>query len=65
MRVSDRTSAVRLAENWAQACRLYPFDRDVVTAPLNLIERNGIGGRDAVHAATALVHGIGGDCQSR
>jgi predicted nucleic acid-binding protein len=25
---------------------------------LALIERHGVGGRDAVHAATALVHGI-------
>lgn len=58
MRVGDRIAAVREAEQWAQACRLYPFDHEVLAVALSLIERHGTGGRDAVHAATALVHGI-------
>lgn len=58
MRVSERAEAVRVSQSWAQACHLYPFDHDVLNTALTLIERHGIGGRDAVHAATAIVNGI-------
>lgn len=58
MRVGDRAAAVELARGWAQACRLYPFDQEVLVTSLALIDKYGIGGRDAVHAATAIVHGI-------
>ncbi|WP_249354166.1 type II toxin-antitoxin system VapC family toxin [Microbacterium sp. 2FI] len=34
------------------------FDREVLDLSLELIERTGIRGRDAVHAATALAYGI-------
>ena len=36
----------------------HPFDQHVLDLALTLIERQGVGGRDAVHAATALLHGI-------
>ncbi len=58
MRVGATEAAVRLAQEWAQACRLYPFDHEVLATALNLIDRYGTGGRDAVHAATAIVQGI-------
>jgi predicted nucleic acid-binding protein len=41
MRVGDRVDAVRVAEQWAQACRLYPFDHEVLAVALSLIERHG------------------------
>lgn len=34
------------------------FDREVLDLSLELIERTGIRGRDAAHAATALAYGI-------
>lgn len=38
-------------------CRVHPFDELVLDAALDLVARGGaLGMRDAVHAATALVH---------
>ena len=42
-------------------CRLYPFDREVLDLSVQLVEGSGMRGRDAVHAATALVHGFAAD----
>ncbi len=58
MRMGDRAAAVATARQVGRACRLYPFDQHVLDLALTLIERQGVGGRDAVHAATALLHGI-------
>lgn len=58
MRVSDRQTAVRQAEQVAASCRLFPFDQGVLDRALVLIAQHNVGGRDAVHAATALRHGI-------
>ena len=47
------------ARDVASLCRLLPFDEAVVDRALQLIEQDlGLGGRDAVHAATALTHDI-------
>ncbi len=57
MRMGDG-NAIRQAQRVAQSCRLYAFDREILDVALSLIDRHGMGGRDAVHAATALRHGI-------
>ncbi|SDI89243.1 hypothetical protein SAMN05444157_0673 [Frankineae bacterium MT45] len=59
LRRGSRTGAVAQARDAGGLCRLHDFDQAVLAAALGLVERvEGIGGRDAVHAATALVHGI-------
>jgi predicted nucleic acid-binding protein len=59
MRVDSRDNALLQAQTVASTCRLHPFDQAVLAEALALISRHRIGGRDAVHAATALVAGIG------
>lgn len=59
MRVDSRDNALLQARTVASTCRLHPFDQEVLSEALALISRHRIGGRDAVHAATALVSGIG------
>jgi predicted nucleic acid-binding protein len=60
MRKIDRTAAVRQARDAATLCTLHDFDRAVLERALQLIDTAAqIGGRDAVHAATALQHGLG------
>lgn len=47
------------ARDVSTLCRLLAFDEDVLERTLMLLDEDlGLGGRDAVHAATALVHGI-------
>jgi predicted nucleic acid-binding protein len=59
MRRTSRSRAVRQARDAAIVCVLHDFDRAVLARALELIESGGgIGGRDAVHAATALQHGL-------
>ena len=58
LRVTERFTAVEQAQQVAESCRLLPFDQEVLSQMLQLISQGGVGGRDAVHAATALVHGI-------
>jgi len=59
MRRGDRRSAVRQAKDVAGLCVLHDFDSAVLHIALDLIaDVDGLGGRDAVHAATALRHGL-------
>lgn len=57
VRVGDER-AVEKAEQVAAACQLHPFDVDVLRRALALMRDLGVGGRDAVHAATALHLGL-------
>lgn len=59
MRRGDRLSAVRQARDVAGLCILHDFDRGTLQTALELIAGSGtLGGRDAVHAATAVQHGL-------
>ncbi|MGO1582118.1 MAG: type II toxin-antitoxin system VapC family toxin [Actinomycetaceae bacterium] len=58
MRRGDRAEAVRLVRDVRMACRVHPFDDAVVSRMLDLVSTSAVGGRDAVHAATALEHGF-------
>lgn len=58
LRRGTRTDAVSEARDVMTFCRLYPFDREVLDLSVDLVESRGMRGRDAVHAATALVHGF-------
>lgn len=58
-RTGDRRSAAANGRDIAQSFIVLDFDHEVLDASLGLIERTAIRGRDAVHAATALVYGIG------
>ncbi len=58
-RTGDRQGAVADARDASTFLTLLNFDREVLDMALHLIERGpNIGGRDAVHAATAVVYGI-------
>lgn len=58
MRKANRTVAVRQARDAGELCYLHDFDTAVLSRALELVNsHDGIGGRDAVHAATALEHG--------
>ena len=57
-RTGDRTAAVADVRDLIPTFVLLSFDREVLDLSLELIERTGIRGRDAVHAATALAYGI-------
>ncbi len=59
MRRAGRAQAVAEARLVADACHLHDVDQAVIQRSLSLIAEGGVGGRDAVHAATALVAGIG------
>jgi hypothetical protein len=59
MRKTDRRTAVRQARDAATLCVLHDFDVAVLDRALELIATSkDLGGRDAVHAATALYHGL-------
>jgi predicted nucleic acid-binding protein len=59
MRVTgDRSKAVREGRDLQELVIVLAFDSKVLAAALALIEATGIRGRDAVHAATALVNGV-------
>jgi predicted nucleic acid-binding protein len=59
MRRVDRGAAVAQARDAAQLCTLHEFDSGVLGRALDLITSHPvIGGRDAVHAATALHAGL-------
>jgi predicted nucleic acid-binding protein len=59
-RSGDPVAAVADARDTAELVTLLPFDQKVLNRALRLIESSAqIRGRDAVHAATALEHGIG------
>ena len=59
MRRGDRRAAVRQASDVAALCVLHDFDGAVLRTALDLIaDSDALGGRDAVHAATAVRHGL-------
>ena len=58
MRRGERTAALRQARSVAGLCILHPFDQPVLDRALELVATSPIRGRDAIHAATALLHGI-------
>lgn len=57
MRRVDRALAVRQTHAVRKSVVLHPFDEAVLDESLRLIETTPLRGRDAVHAATALVTG--------
>lgn len=58
MRRGRRDDAVALVRDVADLCHVHPFDDAVMRRVLDLVGGGSIGGRDAVHAATALVAGF-------
>lgn len=59
LRRTDRTTALAQARDVARSCVLHPFDEAVMRRMFDLIASHArIRGRDAVHAATALLHRI-------
>ena len=59
LRKTDRHTAVRQARDAATLCVIHEFDETVLNRALDMIATSEfLGGRDAVHAATALIHGI-------
>ncbi len=59
LRMTDRVTAVAQARSAAALCTVHEFTAAILDRAIALVaESDYIGGRDAVHAATALVHGI-------
>ncbi|MGC5616729.1 type II toxin-antitoxin system VapC family toxin [Georgenia sp. Z1491] len=58
MRRGDRGVAVSLVRDVRTMCRVHAFDDTIVSRMLDLVAAGGVGGRDAVHAATALEQGF-------
>lgn len=59
MRRSSRAKAVAQARLTTNLLVLHAFDSAVLTRAMDLVEGTDIRGRDAIHAATALLHGFG------
>jgi len=57
-RGGDRGRAVQETKDVMSLMTVLNVDREVLDLSLDLVERIGVRGRDAVHAATALVYGI-------
>ena len=55
----DRTRAIDEGQHLRELVTILPFDDQVLDLALMLVRSSHIGGRDAVHAATACVNGIG------
>jgi predicted nucleic acid-binding protein len=58
LRRGNRALAVKQTRDVAALCVLHPFDTEVAGRMIDLVASAGIGGRNAVHAATALLHGF-------
>lgn len=58
LRRTSRHDAVAQARQAGALCVLHAFDAAVLHRALDLVASTGLGGRDAVHAATALGHGF-------
>ncbi|MGC5627698.1 type II toxin-antitoxin system VapC family toxin [Georgenia sp. Z1344] len=58
MRRVDRDAALRQVRAVRDLCVLHPFDTTVLERALELVATTSVRGRDAVHAATALLHGL-------
>lgn len=59
LRRGDRASAVTDARDVAALCVIHPLDAAVLDAAITLVASTPLRGRDAVHAATALLVGAG------
>lgn len=59
LRRGGRAEAIAVVRAVWAGCHSHPFDDDVATLMLDLTARTHLGGRDAVHAATALSRGFG------
>lgn len=58
MRRGERDDAVALVRDVRDLCQVHAFDDAVVQRVLDLVATSSLRGRDAVHAATALVAGF-------
>jgi predicted nucleic acid-binding protein len=58
LRRGDRALAVQQARDVAALCVLHAFDAVVAARVLDLVASSDVRGRDAMHAATALLHGF-------
>ncbi|PWD51244.1 VapC toxin family PIN domain ribonuclease [Serinibacter arcticus] len=58
MRRGSRPDAVALVRDVRELCHVHPFEDSVLLRTLDLAATTSLGGRDAVHAATALVAGF-------
>lgn len=58
LRRGTRSEAVSLVRDVHAMCRVHDFDDAVALRMLDLVATSPLGGRDAVHAATALEHGF-------
>ena len=58
LRRVGRADAVAEGRGAVALCTLRPFDSAVLTKALELTGADAVGGRDAVHAATALLWGF-------
>jgi predicted nucleic acid-binding protein len=59
MRKTDRQTAAHQARDAATVCVLHDFNPPVLYRSIELVAASKtLGGRDAVHAATALQHGL-------
>ncbi len=59
MRKTDSATAVDQGRLAGRSCVLHAFDERVLDAALGMIRDGTVRGRDAVHAATATLAGIG------
>lgn len=59
MRRTDRAAAVQQARDAGNLCTLHSFGQAVLERALTLVGGTTLRGRDAVHAATAINHGLG------
>ena len=58
IRRSDRGAAAEAARAVMGLCILHDFDSDILDRAIDLVTSTRLGGRDAVHVATALQHGF-------
>lgn len=58
MRRAGREAGLRQARAAAELCIVHAFDGAVLARALELVSATPLRGRDAVHAATALQHGL-------
>ncbi len=58
MRRTTRAQAVEEARHVGDLCTLHAFDEKVLARAVDLVASGGVGGRDAVHVATALLAGF-------
>lgn len=58
LRRDERSRAVDAARAVRELVVLHPFDAEVAATMLDVVESSHLGGRDAVHVATALTAGF-------